>query len=70
MTNYLSARSIAILGEGQANRYDYWGAAKSFPGLTPIKENSAEKILKAGNGVLVSGEWLGTVRVNVVDGAE
>jgi 2-keto-4-pentenoate hydratase/2-oxohepta-3-ene-1,7-dioic acid hydratase in catechol pathway len=36
VTNDLSARSVAILGEGQSNRYDYWGASKSYPGFTPI----------------------------------
>lgn len=36
--NDLSARSVAILGEGQANRYDYWGISKSFSGFTPISE--------------------------------
>lgn len=38
MGNDLSARSIAVLGEGQANRYDYWGVSKSFSGFTPISE--------------------------------
>ena len=36
IANDLSARSVAILGEGQGNRYDYWGASKSFSGFTPI----------------------------------
>jgi len=36
VANDLSARSIAILGEDQKNRYDYWGASKSHPGFTPI----------------------------------
>jgi len=36
VSNDLSARSIAILGEEQKNRYDYWGASKSYPGFTPI----------------------------------
>jgi 2-keto-4-pentenoate hydratase/2-oxohepta-3-ene-1,7-dioic acid hydratase in catechol pathway len=38
VTNDLSARSIAILGEDQINRYDYWGTSKSFPGFTPISD--------------------------------
>jgi 2-keto-4-pentenoate hydratase/2-oxohepta-3-ene-1,7-dioic acid hydratase in catechol pathway len=165
VTNDLSARSIAILGEDQVNRYDYWGASKSYPGFTPIndqvwvpnkhlpnaipcvtlqarvdgelrqkentrnliytpkdmlqfiqkkyasipmnkgdvvltgtpggvifnvprwkarlakilelnrfqkleisqKESSAEKFLKAGNEVLISAEWLGTVSVTIVE---
>lgn len=36
ITNDLSARSVAILGENQQNRFDYWGASKSQPGFTPI----------------------------------
>lgn len=38
ISNDLSARSLAVLGEGQANRYDYWGVSKSFAGFTPISE--------------------------------
>lgn len=38
IANDLSARSIAILGEGQANRYDYWGISKSFSGFTPASQ--------------------------------
>mgnify|MGYP003670482787 CR=1 FL=1 len=38
IANDLSARSIVILGEGQINRYDYWGIAKSFPGFTPVSQ--------------------------------
>ena len=38
IANDLSARSLAILGEGQYNRYDYWGVSKSFLGFTPISE--------------------------------
>lgn len=36
VANDLSARSIAILGEDQDNRHDYWGASKSHSGFTPI----------------------------------
>lgn len=36
--NDLSARSLAVLGEGQENRFDYWGVSKSFLGFTPISE--------------------------------
>lgn len=36
--NDFGARSLAVLGEGQANRYDYWGVSKSFVGFTPISE--------------------------------
>ncbi len=36
VTNDLSARGIAILGEGQVNRHDYWGVSKSHPGFFPV----------------------------------
>jgi len=38
IANDFGARSLAVLGEGQANRYDYWGISKSFVGFTPISE--------------------------------
>ncbi len=38
IANDLSARSLAILGEGQSNRHDYWGVSKSFPGFTPVSQ--------------------------------
>ncbi len=38
MANDFGARSVAIMGEGQSNRYDYWGISKSFPGFTPMSE--------------------------------
>ena len=39
VANDLSARSIAILGEGQNNRYDYWSVSKSYAGFTPINSH-------------------------------
>lgn len=36
ISNDLSARSIALLGEGTAMRYEYWGISKSFPGFLPV----------------------------------
>jgi 2-keto-4-pentenoate hydratase/2-oxohepta-3-ene-1,7-dioic acid hydratase in catechol pathway len=36
IANDLSARALAIMGEDQANRFDYWGASKSFPGFMPV----------------------------------
>ena len=36
VVNDLSARSLIFMGEGQLNRYDYWGLSKSFKGFTPI----------------------------------
>jgi 2-keto-4-pentenoate hydratase/2-oxohepta-3-ene-1,7-dioic acid hydratase in catechol pathway len=38
VVNDLSARSIAILGEDQANRYDYWGVSKSYSGFSPVSD--------------------------------
>jgi 2-keto-4-pentenoate hydratase/2-oxohepta-3-ene-1,7-dioic acid hydratase in catechol pathway len=34
--NDISARSLAVMGEGQKNRFDYWGISKSFPRFTPV----------------------------------
>lgn len=36
IANDLSSRSVALLGEGQASRYEFWGASKSFPGFMPV----------------------------------
>ncbi|NRB49448.1 MAG: fumarylacetoacetate hydrolase family protein [Saprospiraceae bacterium] len=36
ISNDLSARSIALLGEGTSMRYEYWGISKSFPGFLPV----------------------------------
>lgn len=36
IANDVSARSIAVLGEGQAARFDYWGVSKSFAGFAPF----------------------------------
>jgi 2-keto-4-pentenoate hydratase/2-oxohepta-3-ene-1,7-dioic acid hydratase in catechol pathway len=36
IANDLSSRSLAVMGEGQTNRYDYWGMSKSFPGFLPV----------------------------------
>ncbi|EDM76392.1 hypothetical protein PPSIR1_07495 [Plesiocystis pacifica SIR-1] len=40
VANDLTARSLQILGEGQGARLDYWGAAKSLPGLAPTAERA------------------------------
>ncbi|MBL8018139.1 MAG: fumarylacetoacetate hydrolase family protein, partial [Leptospirales bacterium] len=36
IANDLSSRSLAVMGEGQTNRYEYWGMSKSFPGFLPV----------------------------------
>ena len=36
--NDIGSRSMAVLGEGRYNRYDYWGASKSFTGFLPVSE--------------------------------
>ncbi|MEM7436780.1 MAG: fumarylacetoacetate hydrolase family protein [Myxococcota bacterium] len=36
IANDVSSRTVALLGEGQSNRYDFWGASKSFPGFMPV----------------------------------
>ena len=38
IANDLSARSIGLLGEGTALRYEYWGISKSFPGFLPLSD--------------------------------
>jgi 2-keto-4-pentenoate hydratase/2-oxohepta-3-ene-1,7-dioic acid hydratase in catechol pathway len=35
VANDVTARSVQILGEGQADRLAYWSAAKSLPGFAP-----------------------------------
>jgi 2-keto-4-pentenoate hydratase/2-oxohepta-3-ene-1,7-dioic acid hydratase in catechol pathway len=36
--NDIGSRSMAVLGEGRDNRYDYWGVSKSFIGFLPVSE--------------------------------
>lgn len=38
IANDLSARTIAVLGEGTDQRYEYWGLSKSFPGFMPMSD--------------------------------
>jgi len=40
IANDLSARSIAILGEGRPNRLEYWGVSKSFAGFMPVADSA------------------------------
>ena len=63
VANDLSARSIAILGEGRPNRYEYWGISKSFPGFMPIADRAWVPEQPERNGIpcveielLVNGE--------------
>jgi 2-keto-4-pentenoate hydratase/2-oxohepta-3-ene-1,7-dioic acid hydratase in catechol pathway len=51
IANDLSARSIAILGEGRANRYEYWGVSKSFPGFMPIADRAWVPAEAKPNGI-------------------
>jgi 2-keto-4-pentenoate hydratase/2-oxohepta-3-ene-1,7-dioic acid hydratase in catechol pathway len=51
VANDLSARSIAILGDGQKNRYDYWGASKGFSGFTPISNQVWIPKIQVSNGI-------------------
>lgn len=39
VANDFTARSVAVMGEGQVNRLDYWAAAKSFPGFLAMSEH-------------------------------
>jgi len=43
VANDLSARSLGLLGEGQTNRYAYWGASKSFFIHTSYPDRALEK---------------------------
>jgi len=38
IANNLSARNVALLGEGTDMRYEYWGVSKSFPGFLPMSD--------------------------------
>ena len=51
IANDLSSRTIAILGEGQANRYEYWGISKSFPGFMPIADKAFAPAEALANGI-------------------
>jgi 2-keto-4-pentenoate hydratase/2-oxohepta-3-ene-1,7-dioic acid hydratase in catechol pathway len=51
IANDLSSRSIAILGEGMTNRYDYWGLSKSFPGFMPVGGRAWIPDLPVANGI-------------------
>lgn len=51
IANDLSARSVGILGESQANRYAYWGLSKSFPGFMPIADRAWVPAEAKPNGI-------------------
>lgn len=51
IANDLSARSIAILGEGRSNRFGYWGASKSFAGFMPIADRAWVPAEAKPNGI-------------------
>ncbi|MBK7641400.1 MAG: fumarylacetoacetate hydrolase family protein [Bacteroidetes bacterium] len=38
IANDVSERSIAVLGDGKANKFDYWGVSKDFEGFTPLPQ--------------------------------
>lgn len=40
IANDLSARTLAILGDGRPNPHDYWGVSKSFPGFMPVADRA------------------------------
>ena len=63
IANDISLRDLAILGEGMPNRYDYWGASKSFPNFLPVgqsmwvpDEEKPESILSVVITTKVNGE--------------
>ena len=51
IANDLSSRSFQLLGEGQANRFAYWGAAKSFLGFMPIADRAWVPEVAERNGI-------------------
>ena len=51
ITNDLSARTLAIMGEDQQNRYDYWGASKSFAGFMPVGDKAWVPNEPKANGI-------------------
>lgn len=51
IANDVSARSLAILGEGKPNRYDYWGASKSLPGFMPLADKAWTPETAEPNGI-------------------
>jgi len=63
IANDLSARSIAILGEGRPNRFEYWGVSKSFAGFMPVADSAWVPEVASPSGIpcveietLVNGE--------------
>ena len=36
LSNDVSSRFLQVLGEGRADRLEYWGTSKSFPGFLPV----------------------------------
>lgn len=51
IANDLSSRSLAILGEGMPNRYEYWGISKSFPGFMPATDRAWVPDKPVANGI-------------------
>lgn len=51
VSNDLSARTLAILGEGRPDRYDYWGVSKSFPGFMPVGDRAWVPDRPVANGI-------------------
>lgn len=52
IANDLSSRSFQVLGRNQQNRYDYWGAAKSFPGFMQTGDRMWVPATQQPNSVL------------------
>ena len=52
LANDISVRTIAVLGEGKTNRYDYWGASKSFPGFLPVGTKMWVPNIRRPNSIL------------------
>lgn len=51
IANDVSARSIAVLGEGQKDKAEYWGVSKSFSGFLPVSDKVWIPKSPKGNGI-------------------
>ena len=52
IANDFTSRLFQVLGRHQEDRYDYWGAAKSFPGFTLLGESMWVPLTQPPNSVL------------------
>ena len=51
IANDLTSRSFQVLGRGQPNKFEYWGAAKSFPGFTVVGKEMWVPVVQAPDSI-------------------